>query len=102
MLSRRSPSKPMRAVLNVLAGTPADWQHGYDLMRLLGLQSGTLYPLLMRLEREGLLEAEWRPSPSPGRPPRHAYRLTASGLRLARDLQAIGNDQPAQPRRATA
>jgi PadR family transcriptional regulator, regulatory protein PadR len=50
MLSRRSPSKPMRAVLNVLAGTPADWQHGYDLMRLLGLQSGTLYPLLMRLE----------------------------------------------------
>jgi PadR family transcriptional regulator, regulatory protein PadR len=102
MLRRRAPSKIMQAVLAALAETPAEWRHGYDLMRLLGLQSGTLYPLLMRLEREGLLEAQWRPAPFPGRPPRHAYRLTASGLRVARALERTDHRKPAQTRKATA
>lgn len=61
------------------------WRHGYDLARLAGIKSGTLYPLLIRLEEGGYLEAEWQPAPQPGRPPRHAYRLTASGITLARD-----------------
>jgi PadR family transcriptional regulator, regulatory protein PadR len=102
MLRRRTPSKTMQAVLAALAEPPVEWRHGYDLMRLLGLQSGTLYPLLMRLEREGLLEAQWRPSPSPGRPPRHAYRLTASGLRMARALERADDRKSAQTRKATA
>jgi DNA-binding PadR family transcriptional regulator len=48
-----------------------------------GLKPGTLYPLLIRLNGQGLLEAEWRPSLQAGRPPRHAYRLTSQGLSLA-------------------
>ncbi|WP_317128310.1 PadR family transcriptional regulator [Sphingomonas baiyangensis] len=61
------------------------WSHGYELARIAGVKSGTLYPLLIRLEAQGHLEAQWQEPAEPGRPPRHAYRLTASGLRLARD-----------------
>ncbi len=57
-------------------------------MKETGLQSGTLYPLLMRMTDNGLVEAEWREPSQPGRPARHAYRLTAKGLELALALAA--------------
>lgn len=38
---------------------------------------GTLYPLLGRLRRDGVVETTWRESPSG--PPRRYYRLTAAG-----------------------
>jgi DNA-binding PadR family transcriptional regulator len=72
-------------VLDALAARASAWRHGYELLQETGLASGTLYPLLVRLHDAGLLEAEWRPSPTPGRPPRHAYRLTAKGLQLAQE-----------------
>jgi DNA-binding PadR family transcriptional regulator len=37
----------------------------------------------MRMTEQGLVEAEWREPAQRGRPPRHAYRLTASGVALA-------------------
>jgi PadR family transcriptional regulator len=80
----RSPQT--RLVLAALIEQPADWRHGYDLTKQTGLQSGTLYPLLMRLAEQGLLEETWQPSETPGRPPRHAYRLTPAGVSAARDL----------------
>ena len=49
-----------------------------------GLRSGTLYPLLIRMSEQGLVEAEWRQPAHGGRPPRHAYRLTAAGLAVER------------------
>lgn len=52
-------------------------------MKETGLSSGTLYPLLMRMTDQGLVEAEWREPSQPGRPARHAYRLTAAGFALA-------------------
>jgi len=52
-------------------------------MKETGLLSGTLYPLLMRMTDQGLVEAEWRDPAQPGRPARHAYRLTAAGFALA-------------------
>lgn len=57
-------------------------------MERTGIASGTLYPMLIRLCDQGNLEARWVPSPHEGRPPRHAYRLTPSGLALARTIQA--------------
>lgn len=80
----RRPSKQMLALLAALAARPAQWRHGYDLMKSAGLLSGTLYPLLMRMSEQGLVEAEWLEPAQPGRPARHAYRLTAAGLALAR------------------
>lgn len=76
-------SPQTRAVLAALAAQPQAWRHGYDLSRETGLKSGTLYPLLIRLADQGLLEAEWRAPLQPGRPPRHAYRLTGAGQALA-------------------
>ena len=83
MLSRR-PSKQMLRLLEALSARPQEWRHGYDLMRETGLLSGTLYPLLMRMSDQGLVEAEWHEPAKAGRPPRHAYRLTRAGLAFAR------------------
>ncbi len=48
-------------------------------MKETGLSSGTLYPLLMRMTEQGLVEAEWQEPAQPGKPARHTYRLTAAG-----------------------
>lgn len=90
----RSPSPRARAVLACLSEAGRDWRHGYDLVRAAGVKSGTLYPLLIRLEAQGYLEAQWQPPAAPGRPPRHAYRLTAEGARFARKVLA-GDAAPA-------
>lgn len=74
----------MLSLLAALSERPQQWRHGYDLIKQTGLLSGTLYPLLIRMTDQGLVEAEWREPAQPGRPARHAYRLTASGLALAR------------------
>jgi len=92
MARERRPSKQMLVLLEALSGQAPHWRHGYDLMKQTGLLSGTLYPLLMRMADQGLVEAEWREPAQPGRPARHAYRLTAKGLALAR---AAGDDRGA-------
>jgi PadR family transcriptional regulator PadR len=84
MARDRSLSPHAWTLLEFLAQHPNDWGYGYDIVRFAGLKSGTLYPLLIRLEAKGLLETEWQPPVSQGRPPRHAYRLTAAGLALVR------------------
>ena len=71
-------------VLAVLLDARVDWSHGYELAQLADVRSGTLYPLLIRLEAQGYLEAEWQQPVEGGRPPRHGYRLTPSGVQLAR------------------
>ncbi len=47
-------------------------------------QEGTLYPLLSKLKRDGLIEHEWVESRSG--PPRKYYRLTDAGEQYALDL----------------
>lgn len=76
------------AVLKSLLGTYPAHTYGYDLSRATDLKSGTLYPILQRLHEGGYLDAQWEDSPHPGKPPRHIYRLTDSGLKLARERQA--------------
>ncbi len=51
----------------------------------LAVSEGTIYPLLSRLQREGLVQSQWRESPAG--PPRKYYRLTPAG-RQAFDTQA--------------
>lgn len=81
---KRALSAHARMILAILLDAGSEWSHGYELARLAGVKSGTLYPLLIRLEAQGFLEAEWQPPAESGRPPRHAYRLTATGVTLAR------------------
>jgi len=70
-------------VLDKFLERPTRWRYGYELSRETGLKSGTLYPILMRLEKYALLEARWVATED-GIPPRHTYRLTPNGLELAR------------------
>lgn len=84
MSRNRRPSQQMLTLLTALSARSQQWRHGYDLMKETGLSSGTLYPLLMRMAEKGLIEAEWREPERPGRPARHAYRLTIAGIALAR------------------
>ncbi len=93
MVRNRALSAPARNVLALMAEAGSGWHHGYDLCRQAGIKSGTLYPLLIRLEAQGHLEAEWQAPAEPGRPARHAYRLTAAGLRLARDNPPLKQDR---------
>ena len=71
----------LRALLEY-QGEPA---YGYDLMKRADLKSGTLYPLLARLEQGGYLTSrcEQNPSPQSGRPPRRLYLLTEEGRSFA-------------------
>jgi PadR family transcriptional regulator PadR len=80
----RAPSPQTQTILETLLARPLDWRHGYDLAKHAGLSSGTLYPILIRLHERGLLDAKWVAPERPGRPPRHAYRLTTGGLAYAR------------------
>lgn len=90
MIRKRQPSKQMRTLLGALSVDRGAWRHGYDLMKETGLSSGTLYPLLMRMTDQGLVEAEWQEPAQPGRPARHAYRLTATGYALL--VATLGGD----------
>ena len=77
-------SPQTRLLLAALLDEPQRRRHGYELSKVTGLKSGTLYPLLIRLSDQGLLEATWEEDVVQGRPRRHLYRLTASGRALAR------------------
>ncbi|BCJ40674.1 hypothetical protein GCM10010168_73380 [Actinoplanes ianthinogenes] len=93
--------KPIRAttaVARVLAAfleDPAADRYGLDLMRDSGYPSGTLYPILMRLERAGWIEARWETLDpvAAGRPARKYYRLTSDGAVAARAELAELNRQ---------
>ena len=83
-MPRRSfTSRQTRLLLAAFTERPRVWCYGYALSKSTGLKSGTLYPLLIRLSDHGLLEARWEDAAQPGRPPRHAYRLTTKGLAFA-------------------
>jgi PadR family transcriptional regulator PadR len=69
----------------VLALLRDEQRYGFDLVRALGdvdglvVSEGTIYPLLSRLRRDGLVDTTWQESTSG--PPRRYYRLTADGKR---------------------
>lgn len=87
MVRRPHTSPHTRAVLEALLKTYPQHTYGYDLSKATDLKSGTLYPILQRLHEQGFLSAEWEDSPHPGKPPRHTYKLTENGLKLARERQ---------------
>ena len=64
-------------------------QYGYSLKQQLAAQNleipeGTLYPLLRRLEAQGLLESEWEVAGESR--PRRYYRISAQGQQALQDL----------------
>jgi len=56
--------------------------HGFDIMDETDLPSGTVYPALSRLERDGLVQSRWenaRIAHQEKRPPRRYYEITSEG-----------------------
>ncbi|ADD41180.1 PadR family transcriptional regulator [Stackebrandtia nassauensis] len=73
-------------VLGSLMESPDADHYGLELMKSTGLPSGTLYPILVRLQRAEWLEACWEDvdASQAGRPARKYYRLTPDGTVAAR------------------
>ncbi|MBS0384480.1 MAG: helix-turn-helix transcriptional regulator [Proteobacteria bacterium] len=90
---QRRPSAQTLAVLDALAEARRQWRYGLELAAATGLKSGSLYPILARLDERGLVESKWLEPEKPGRPARHAYRITAAG-------RAALSDSQRQPHRA--
>ncbi len=89
------------AVVKVLAAFLDDAgqdRYGLDLVRDTGLPSGTLYPILTRLERAGWVRADWEDldSVAGGRPARRYYRLTSDGTLAARSELAVLKRRPSK------
>ena len=77
-------------VLEAFLEKPTEQRSGAEVHQRCGLASGTLYPILIRLESAGWFVSRWEsidPS-SAGRPRRRLYRLTTTGLRRASEIFA--------------
>lgn len=90
-------------VLRAFLDDPGEPRYGFELMKLTGLASGTLYPILARLESAGWL-ASGREEIDPAaecRPPRRMYRISAYGVQAARtELAALSAElRPPAPAR---
>lgn len=101
-MSRMEPGEARNALVElrrgvleycVMALVRDEESYGFDIVRALSAagnlltSEGTIYPLLGRLRRDGLVTTTWRESASG--PPRRYYRLTADGRRA---LDAFAGD----------
>ena len=78
------------AVLAQFIADPGRHQAGIEIIRASGLRAGTAYPIMLRLERKGMLDSYWE-STSPsflGRPRRRYYMLTEAGRKFAESVVA--------------
>jgi DNA-binding PadR family transcriptional regulator len=72
----------------VLLAVSRGFRHGFDIMDASGLKSGTVYPILRRLEDAGMLRARWEAASDARdaqRPPRRYYQVTGAGMRALSD-----------------
>ena len=87
-------------VLRALLEEPARQRYGLELCELAGLPSGTIYPILARLEQVGWVDSAWEDPAvheKAGRPRRRFYRITQDGAIQARDTLARAYRSRRQP-----
>lgn len=71
--------------VSVLQAIAAGFEYGFDIIDHTALPSGTVYPALSRLERDGYVKSAWEDegrAHRDGRPARRYYRVTAPGARV--------------------
>jgi len=71
------------AAVSVLHAVASGTEYGFDVIDTTGLPSGTVYPALARLERDGYVKSRWEDAATARkdkRPPRRYYRITAAGV----------------------
>ena len=77
-----SPRNLGLSTLTVLHSIAGGYRYGFDVIDATGLQSGTVYRALSRLEEDGLLKSKWEPANDAlreKRPRRKYYQVTARG-----------------------
>lgn len=100
------------AAVTILHAISEGVRYGFDIMDRTGLPSGTVYPALSRLERDGFVKSHWEDlekAHGDRRPPRRYYRVTAEGERALNralerfhSLKPIGSAGSPRPVRAKA
>src|SRR5688572_32881012 len=84
---RRLSITPVSALHAIADG----YQYGFAVIDQTGLPSGTVYPALSRLERDGLVKSSWEnehEAHADGRPARRYYKLTAPGVKALGEAAA--------------
>lgn len=88
---------PTQLVLRALLADPKAELYGVQIGDAAGLMSGTVHPILARLEAIGWVESHWEdvdPAEA-GRPARRYYQITAAGADQARaELARVRSPQP--------
>jgi PadR family transcriptional regulator, regulatory protein PadR len=77
-----SPGKLSHTVAILLKALSLGYQFGFEIMEVTGLPSGTVYPALRRLERDGMVLSHWEEdaeATKDQRPARRYYTLTRTG-----------------------
>jgi len=106
-----SPRNLGLSTLTVLHSVYGGCRYGFDVIDATGLQSGTVYRALSKLEERGLLRSHWEPANEAlreKRPRRKYYEVTPDGeveLAASREqlltlvkLSGIGGEQPVSPK----
>jgi PadR family transcriptional regulator PadR len=92
------------ATLHVLQAVASGYVYGFDIMDATGLPSGTVYPILNKLEDSGFLKSRWedaRLARREKRPPRRSYEITGDGREaLKSTLENYQKLQRLAPRKA--
>lgn len=89
------------AVLQVMLATPATPRYGLDIAREAGLKTGTLHPILARLQQAGWIDSYWEAPENhedQGRPRRRYYRFVGNGVQIARQAITDATTTPSRPR----
>ena len=93
---------PTQLVLRALLAKPTQEMYGLQICTAAGLPSGTIHPILARLEREfGWLTSRWEDAApaEEGRPRRRYYKLTEDGADRARIALAQATTSTVSSRR---
>jgi PadR family transcriptional regulator PadR len=90
---------PLLKLLRMFIADPTASYWSFEIMTAMGLASGTVYPLLARLEGMRWLESGWDEEQETSGPRRRYYRLTGEGVASARIALAEANSKtrPASP-----
>lgn len=85
-MDRPRMTLPTQLVLRAMLADPTQEKYGLQICTEAGLPSGTIHPILARLEGLGWLESRWEDTDphEEGRPRRRYYRMTPDGAERAR------------------
>jgi PadR family transcriptional regulator len=82
MLRMGTEAKLSHSAAMILKAISAGYIYGFSVMEMTGLPSGTVYPAMRRLERDGLIRSQWEQESiamAEQRPSRKYYKLTPAG-----------------------